>query len=113
MGETVLVLPQIMTKKRNDYGKAVRKDYESHKIREQRKNMVDLVPRTDSICNTISTVTKDNLLLEAIPCAMRGRYINDADTVQRLEIHNDGIQNAITTISKDSMVLERVKNEKI
>lgn len=53
-----------LTPKRTDYGKAIRKDYESHMVYEQRKNMQQLEPRHDGITNTITTVLKDNLILE-------------------------------------------------
>ena len=53
-----------LTPKRTDYGKAIRKDYESHMVYEKRKNMQQLEPRLDGITNTITTVLKDNLILE-------------------------------------------------
>lgn len=54
----------ILTHQRTEYGKRIRKDYESHRIAERRCNMREYVPRTDGISNTITTVTKDNYLLE-------------------------------------------------
>lgn len=53
-----------LTPKRTDYGKAIRKDYESHMVYSKRKNMQQLEPRLDGITNTITTVLKDNLILE-------------------------------------------------
>ena len=50
--------------KRTEYGKQIRKKYELHELYEQRKNMVLLEPRCDKCCNTMTTVLKDNLLLE-------------------------------------------------
>ena len=47
---------------RNEYGKEIRKDYESGKIQESRHKMAQLEPRPDGISNTLSTVQKDNLL---------------------------------------------------
>lgn len=49
---------------RNGYGKAVRKKYEAGELDESRHNMTDLVPRKDGISNTITSVEKDNLLME-------------------------------------------------
>jgi DNA (cytosine-5)-methyltransferase 1 len=49
---------------RTEYGKQIRKDYESHAVYEQRKNMQRLEPRDDGLTNTITTVQKDNLLME-------------------------------------------------
>lgn len=49
---------------RNEYGKKVRKLYESHQISEKRGNMNQLEARADGISNTLTTVLKDNLVLE-------------------------------------------------
>ena len=70
--------PAMLTPKRNDYGKAVRKDYENGNIREKRRNMTDLVPREDGLSNTITTVQKDNMLI--VPNVIQvGNLIPDRD----------------------------------
>lgn len=56
-------MPSVLTPKRNEYGKSVRREYESGELRESRHKMADLEPRTDGVSNTITTVQKDNLLL--------------------------------------------------
>lgn len=56
--------PQVLTPKRTEYGKKVRKEYESGNLQESRHNMTELRPREDGICNTLITVQKDNLLVE-------------------------------------------------
>ena len=56
--------PQVLTPKRTKYGKQVRRQYESKQINESRHNMTELEPRTDGMANTLSTVQKDNLLIE-------------------------------------------------
>lgn len=56
--------PNVLTPKRTEYGKAMRKDYEAGNIQESRHNMTQLEPRTDGVSNTITTVQKDNLLAE-------------------------------------------------
>lgn len=56
--------PAVLTPKRNEYGKAVRRKYEAGEIDESRHNMTDLVPRQDGICNTITSVEKDNYVIE-------------------------------------------------
>lgn len=48
---------------RTEYAKQIRKAYESGKIKERRCNMREIVPRPDEICNTITTVLKDNYIL--------------------------------------------------
>lgn len=56
--------PAILTPKRTEYGKAIRKAYEAGEVWESRHNMTTLEPRTDGISNTLTTVQKDNYLLE-------------------------------------------------
>jgi site-specific DNA-cytosine methylase len=56
--------PQVLTPKRTEYDKQVRKQYEGGQIKESRHNMTELEPRTDGMANTLSTVQKDNLLME-------------------------------------------------
>ena len=56
----------VLTPKRTEYGKKVRKDWESHKLIQQRKYMQQMEPRTDGVSNTITSVQKDNMLLEPL-----------------------------------------------
>jgi DNA (cytosine-5)-methyltransferase 1 len=62
----------VLTPKRTEYGKAIRKDYEAGKIQEQRKNIQQLEPRQDGKTNTLTSVQKDNLLV--IPEVTANRY---------------------------------------
>lgn len=62
--DNLVLEPSILTPKRTEYGKAIRKDYENGKVQESRHNMTELQPRNDGISNTLTTVQKDNLLLE-------------------------------------------------
>lgn len=55
---------QCLTPKRTEYGKQVRKKYESGELKESRHNMQQLEPRTDGVCNTITSVQKDCLVIE-------------------------------------------------
>lgn len=52
-----------LSPKRTEYGKAIRKDYEAGKVKEQRKNIQQLEPITDGKTNTLTSVQKDNLIL--------------------------------------------------
>ena len=56
--------PNVLTPRRTEYGKAVRREYERGDIREPRKNMQRFEPRTDGISNTLTSVSKDNYLVE-------------------------------------------------
>lgn len=56
--------PQVLTPKRTEYGKSVRKEYEAGNIKESRHNMTEMQPREDGISNTLTSVQKDNLVVE-------------------------------------------------
>lgn len=58
--------PNVLTPKRTEEAKRLRKDYENHRINIQRKYMQQLEPRTDGVSNTITSVQKDNILLEPL-----------------------------------------------
>lgn len=62
--DNYVVEPQVLTPKRTDYGKQIRKDYESGLISESRHNMTSMKPRKDGISNTLTTVQKDNYIVE-------------------------------------------------
>ena len=49
---------------RPEHAKQIRKDYERGIVKERRCNMRQYSVRTDDCTNTISTVQKDNYLLE-------------------------------------------------
>ena len=89
----------ILTPKRTEYGKAIRKQYESGLIKESRHNMTELEPRTDGISNTLTTVQKDNLLLEA-KVKQVGNLIDESgwDNLQRGRIYGtDGCAPTLNT----------------
>lgn len=58
------ILPAILKSERTYFGKSVRKQYERHEINLKRQDMREWLPHRDGISNTISTVTKDNVLME-------------------------------------------------
>ena len=62
--DNLVMESQVLTPKRTEYGKQIRKAYESKQIQESRHNMTELEPRQDNISNTMTTVQKDNLLVE-------------------------------------------------
>lgn len=93
---------------RNEYAKKIRKDYEAGKIKERRCNMREYTIRNDGLCNTITTVQKDNYIVEyrVIGAAMRGRYNKEGKVEQKLELNNQEISNTVTTVQKDCLVAE-------
>ena len=64
--DSLIAEPNVLTPKRTEYGKAIRKAYETGEIKESRHNMTELQPRTDGIANTLTTVMKDNYVAEPI-----------------------------------------------
>lgn len=64
--DNLVMESQVLTPKRTEYGKQIRKSYESGMIKESRHNMTELEPRHDGVSNTLTTVQKDNLLLENV-----------------------------------------------
>ena len=58
--------PQVLRKVRTEFGKQIRKKYESGEVKLKRAEMTELIPRTDGISNTLTTVQKDNYVLEGV-----------------------------------------------
>jgi DNA (cytosine-5)-methyltransferase 1 len=58
------MIRRILRKERTEYGKAVRKKYEAGEFWDSRHNMTRYAIRPDELSNTLSTVLKDNLLIE-------------------------------------------------
>ena len=73
--------PQVMTPKRTEFGKAVRKAYENKQIEMSRHDMTTMEPRNDGVSNTLTSVQKDNYL--AIPEGTQQGYAeaHDGDSV--------------------------------
>ena len=64
--DNYVVEHNVLTPKRTEYGKAIRKDYEKGLIKESRHNMTEMWPRTDGVSNTLTTVLKDNYVVEPL-----------------------------------------------
>lgn len=62
--DNLLLESVCLAPRRTEYGKAIRRQYEAGEIQESRHNMTELVPRTDGKSNTLTTVQKDNLILQ-------------------------------------------------
>ena len=59
----MIVFAAILKNERNEYAKAIRKDYERHKVNARRNEMKKIAIRTDGCSNALTTVLKDNLLI--------------------------------------------------
>ena len=75
--DSLVAEPNVLTPKRTDFGKQVRKQYESGELDMSRHDMTELEPRTDGVSNTLTSVQKDNLVEEPlrIPQATKQGYI--------------------------------------
>lgn len=75
--DSLVAEPNVLTPKRTDFGKQVRKQYESGELDMSRHDMTELEPRTDGVSNTLTSVQKDNLVAEPlrIPQATKQGYI--------------------------------------
>lgn len=59
----MIVFAAILKTERNEYAKAIRKDYEKHKVTARRCEMKQIALREDGCSNSLTTVLKDNLLI--------------------------------------------------
>lgn len=62
--DNLLIEPSILTPVRTEYGKAIRKQYGDNNLPESRHNLTSLQPKQDGTSNTLTSVAKDNLLIE-------------------------------------------------
>lgn len=62
--DNYLIFPAVLYARRTEFGKAIRKQYDSHQVRLKRQDMREWVPKGDGTSNTITSVTKDNILME-------------------------------------------------
>lgn len=62
--DNLVLEPNVLTPKRTEFGKKVRKKYENKEINMSRHDMTTMEPRNDGISNTLTSVQKDNLLVE-------------------------------------------------
>ena len=100
--DSLVAEPQVLTPKRTEYGKAMRKDYEAGNIQESRHNMTQLEPRTDGVSNTITTVQKDNLLAEPKCLAV----MQATDYIKKLRRGN-----GIITVESDGTIRGNYKHK--
>lgn len=81
-----------LTSQRTEYGKEIRRQYEAHEITEPRSAITRLEPRTDGKTNTITTVQKDNLIMQLNP----SKESNGAQPYQQNRVYDpEGIAPAL------------------
>ncbi len=90
-----IIEPQVLTPKRTEFGKQIRKAYEAGKVKLQRNDMRTFEPRQDGISNTITTAEKDNILLEPITEPKIVGYTRDRETGEVTNRHLNDVANTV------------------
>lgn len=86
-----------LTPRRTEYGKQIRKQYEAGEISEQRKNIQQLEPREDGKTNCLTTVQKDNMIMERKPIQLNhsDREFGNQPRQQNRVYDEEGISPAV------------------
>ena len=93
---------------RTEQGKSLRKAYESHEIKHGFNEFREPVVRTDGMTNTISTVQKDNLLVERETKFAIDLSINEPRAIDRANCIKARYDAGISNFKKDGTgVVER------
>lgn len=100
--------PVVLRCERTETAKKLRKDYEAHKIHHGFNEFRVLRPRPDNKSNILSTVLKDNIVVEPVGAAMRTREDKNGK-FKRLEVNGQEKSNAITSVQTDSMICEPMR----
>lgn len=95
----------VLTAKRTEYGKSIRKQYENHEISESRHNMTQLEPRTDGVSNTLTSVQKDNYLYDGL----RIRKLTPRECF-RLQGWTDEYFERAASVNSDSQLYKQAGN---
>ena len=103
----MVAYPVCLRYERTDEAKRFRKAYEAHEIKHGYNELNELHPRPDGKTNTLTTVLKDNQIMEPVCVAERGRMY--CGQPQHYEARTDGKTNTLTSVEKDNRVAEPVK----
>ena len=99
--------PVCLRYERTEEAKRCRKAYEAHEIKHGYNELNELHPRPDGKTNTLTTVLKDNQIMEPVCVAERGRMY--CGQPQHYEARTDGKTNTLTSVEKDNRVAEPVR----
>ena len=102
-----IIEPACLRYERTEEAKQCRKAYEAHEIKHGYNELNELHPRPDGKTNTLTTVLKDNQIMEPVCVAERGRMY--CGQPQHYEARTDGKTNTLTSVEKDNRVAESVK----
>lgn len=117
-GENISVKdPCCLTPRRTDEAKRIRKQYDNHEIKRQRKYMQQLEPRTDGVTNTLTGVQKDNLCAEsAESIPFRIRRLTPRECFRLMDVDEDNIDRIqshtfVDRVTKDGEVRYKTISE--
>ena len=99
-GRTMAAEPVCLRYERTEEAKRCRKAYEAHEIKHGYNELNELHPRPDGKTNTLTTVLKDNQIMEPVCVAERGRMY--CGQPQHYEARTDGKTNTLTSVEKDN-----------
>ena len=105
-GCTSVAEPVCLRYERTEEAKRCRKAYEAHEIKHGYNELNELHPRPDGKTNTLTTVLKDNQIMEPVCVAERGRMY--CGQPQHYEARTDGKTNTLTSVEKDNRVAEPI-----
>lgn len=98
--ESGIAEPVCLRYERSEQAKKIRKQYENHEIKHGYHELSELHPRPDGKTNTLSTVQKDNMIMEPVNISKDGK----AGTL-RATYYKDGVRNLIAnSIDKKTCV---------
>ena len=100
--------PVCLRYERTEEAKRCRKAYEAHEIKHGYNELNELHPRPDGKTNTLTTVLKDNQIMEPVCVAERGRMY--CGQPQHYEARTDGKTNTLTSVEKDNRVAESIND---
>lgn len=90
--DNLVAEPQVLTPKRTDFGKQVRKQYESGALDMSRHDMTELEPRTDGVSNTLTSVQKDNLVVEPKPYDENYPHVREFDSKEEADAYMESLR---------------------
>lgn len=86
--DNLLIEPSILTPVRTEYGKAIRKQYGDNNLPESRHNLTQLQPKQDGTSNTLTSVAKDNYLMEP---GIRIRRLTERELYRLMDVDEKDI----------------------
>ena len=107
-GASGVAEPVCLRYERTEEAKRCRKAYEAHEIHHGYNELNELHPRPDGKTNTLTTVLKDNQIMEPVCVAERGRMYRGQP--QHYEARTDGKTNTLTSVEKGNRVAEPIND---